>query len=49
MVQKIPEDLKQEVQEISCVVQSIVEEEDNQEIDKKVSMVNLSLSLFLAK
>ena len=37
---KIPEDLKQEAQEISCVVQSIVEEEDKQEIDKIVSEVN---------
>ena len=37
---KIPEDLKQEVQEISCVVQSIVEEENKEEIDKIVSMVD---------
>ena len=37
---KIPEDLKQEVQETSCAVQSIVEEEDNQEIDKIVSIVD---------
>ena len=37
---KIPEDLKQEAQEISCVVQSIVEEEDNQEIDEIVSEVD---------
>ena len=37
---KIPENLKQEVQEISCAVQSIVEEEDKQEIDKIVSIVD---------
>ena len=37
---KIPEDLKQEAQEISCAVQSIVEEENKQEIDKIVSMVD---------
>ena len=42
---KIPEDLKQEVQEISCVVQSIVEEEDKQEIDKIVSVVD-AVSIF---
>ena len=42
---KIPEDLKQEVQEISCAVQSIVEEEDKQEIDKIVSMVD-AVSIF---
>ena len=34
---KIPKDLKQEAQDISCVVQSIVEEEDKEEI---VSMLN---------
>ena len=39
---KIPEDLKQEVQEISCAVQSIVEEEEKQEI---VSIVN-AVSIF---
>ena len=37
---KIPEDLKQEVQDISCAVQSIVEEKDKQEIDKIVSVVD---------
>ena len=42
---KIPEDLKQEVQGISCVVQSIEQEEDNQEIDKIVSMVD-AVSIF---
>ena len=42
---KIPEDLKQEAQEISCAVQSIVEEEDNQEIDKIVSVVD-AVSVF---
>ena len=42
---KIPEDLKQEVQEISCAVQSIVEEEDEQEIDKIVSIVD-AVSIF---
>ena len=43
---KIPEDLKQEAQEISCASQSIVEEEeeeqDKQEIVKIVSAVMLS-------
>ena len=29
---KIPKDLKQEAQDISCVVQSLVEEEDKEEI-----------------
>ena len=42
---KTPEDLKQEVQEISCAVQSIVEEEDKQEIDKIVSIVD-AVSIF---
>ena len=42
---KIPEDLKQEAQQISCVVHSIVEEEDKQEIDKIVSMVD-AVSVF---
>ena len=42
---KIPEDLKQEAQEIGCVVQSIVEEEDKQEIDKIVSIVD-AVSVF---
>ena len=37
---KIPEVLKQEAQEISCMVQSIVEEEDKQEIDKIVSKID---------
>ena len=37
---EIPEVLKQEAQEISSVVQSIVEEEDKQEIDKIVSEVD---------
>ena len=39
---KIPEDLKQEAQDISCVVQSLVEEEDKEEI---VSIVN-AISIF---
>ena len=42
---KIPEVLKQEAQEISCVVQSIVEEEYNQEIDEIVSEVD-AVSVF---
>ena len=42
---KIPEDLKPEVQEISCAVQSIVEEENKQEIDKIVSEVD-AVSIF---
>ena len=37
---KIPEDLKQEAQNISCVVQSLVEEEDKQEIEEIVSIVD---------
>ena len=37
---KIPEVLKQEAQEISCAVQSIVEEEYKQEIDEIVSEVD---------
>ena len=39
---KIPKDLKQKAQDISCVVQSIVEEEDKEEI---LSMVN-AVSIF---
>ena len=42
---KIPEVLKQEAQEISCVVQSIVEEEYKQEIDEIVSEVD-AVSIF---
>ena len=42
---KIPEDLKQEVQEISCTVQLIVEKEDKQELDKRVNMVD-AVSIF---
>ena len=42
---KSPEVLKQEAQEISCAVQSIVEEEDKQEIDKIVSEVD-AVSVF---
>ena len=42
---KFPEVLKQEAQEISCAVQSIVEEEDKQEIDKIVSEVD-AVSVF---
>ena len=42
---KIPEVLKQEAQEISCAVQSIVEEEDKQEIDQIVSDVE-AVSVF---
>ena len=41
----IPEDLKQEAQGISCVVQSIVEEEDKQEIVNIVSIVDV-VSIF---
>ena len=37
---KIPEVLKQEAQQISCAVQSIVEEEDKQEIKEIVSEVD---------
>ena len=40
MAQKIPEVLKQEAQEISCVGQPIVEEEYKQEIDDIVSEVD---------
>ena len=42
---KIPEDVKQEAQEISCAVQAIVEEEDKQEIDEIVSEVE-AVSIF---
>ena len=42
---KIPENLKQEAKEISCVVQLIVEEEDKQEIDKIVSEID-AVSVF---
>ena len=42
---KIPEVLKQEVQEISCAVQSIVEEEYKQEINGIVSEVD-AVSIF---
>ena len=42
---KIPEDLKQEAQGISCVVQSLVEEEDKQEIEETVSIVD-AVSIF---
>ena len=42
---KIPEVLKQEAQEISCVVQSIVEDEYKQEIDEIVSEVD-AVSIF---
>ena len=45
IAQKIPEGLKQEAQEISGVVQLIVEEEDKQEIDKIVSQV-YAVSIF---
>ena len=40
---KIPEDLKQGLQDISCAVQPIVEEEDKQEIDKIVSVDAVSI------
>ena len=42
---KIPEVLKQKAQEISCAVQSIVEEEDKSEIHKIVSEVD-AVSVF---
>ena len=42
---KIPEVLKQEAQEISCAVQSIVEEEHKQEIEEIVSEVD-AVSIF---
>ena len=42
---RIPKELKQEVQETSCAVQSIVEEEDKQEKDKIVSIVD-AVSVF---
>ena len=42
---KIPEVLKQEAQQISCVVQSIVEEEYKQEINEIVSGID-AVSIF---
>ena len=42
---KIPEVLKQEAQQISCAVQSIVEEEDRQEINEIVSGID-AVSIF---
>ena len=42
---KIPEDLKQEAQDISCAVQSMVEEEDKQEIEEIVSIED-AVSIF---
>ena len=36
---KIPEDLRQQVQDISCMVQLIVEEEDKEEIVSTVNAV----------
>ena len=42
---KIPEDLKQEAQDISCPVESLVEKEDKQEIEEKVSVVD-AVSMF---
>ena len=38
---KIPEDLKQEAQDISCVEQSIVEEEDKEEIVSTLHSISL--------
>ena len=38
---KIPEDLKQEAQDISCAVQSLVEEEDKEEIASIVDAVSI--------
>ena len=38
---KIPKDLKQEAQDISCVVESIVEEEDKNEIVSTLNAVPL--------
>ena len=38
---KIPKDLKQKAQDISCVVQSIVEEEDKEEIVSTVNAVSV--------
>ena len=37
----IPEDLKQKAQDISCVVQSIVEEEDKEEIVSTLNTVSI--------
>ena len=45
---KIPEVLKQEAQQISCAVQSTVEEEYKKEIEEIVSEVD-AVSVFLAK
>ena len=42
---KIPEDLKQEAQDIICAVQTILEEEDKQEIEEIVSIVD-AVSVF---
>ena len=38
---KISKDLKQEVQDFSCVAQSLVEEEDKEEIVSKVNAVSI--------
>ena len=38
---KIPEDLKQEAQDISCAVQSLMEEEDKEEIVSTVSALSV--------
>ena len=38
---KIPEDLKQEAQDITCAVQSLVEEEDKEEIVSTVNVVSV--------
>ena len=40
MALKIPEDMKWEAQDISCAVQSIVEEEDKQETEEIISIVD---------
>ena len=45
MAQKIPEILRQEAQQISCAVQSIVEEEYKNEINEIVSEVD-AVSIF---
>ena len=44
---KIHKDIKQEAQHISCVVQSIVEEEDNEEIVSTLNAVSLFEKLHL--
>ena len=46
---KIPEDLKQEAQNICCVVQSIVEEEDKNEIVSTLNAVSIFKQVTLGK